>query len=475
MKIALCLHGLFSSTTDVSSRGMDGYNYIKKHILSKGDVDVYIHSWDVEKQELIKELYQPKKCIFEEQHNFNDVVIERGLDKIERCPRSPQSVFSHLYSVTEAVKMVYESGEEYDVVIKARFDLGMINAKTSGPFNSDQPYPVQCLTLVDDVHPDKLYTANWNHFHMGPADMWFYGSMKTMKPFTTLFQSFDESMYVDSEFHKFATQIENNPGDIAHAVAFYKYWFIKNNLWEDRVNVDSEYDWPIKRSIVVYTHTDMADVWDPFFSRLNQYMHFCRVYVFVNKKDDRIPKEYIQITYDDTKKYTERLKECLLKIDEYVFLFIHEDMILYSTPDYGKLQKYYTYVEHKSVDSIKLIYCGDGNGIKASCDDTLVFNDFAKFSIQPTIIRKDILLQIASNVGALNIWDFENAIVGSGMDFMAFNGTESKRGMYHYNSFVFPYIATAINKGKWNMTEYSNELDVIFEEYNINPFERGIW
>ena len=103
-----------------------------------------------------------------------------------------------------------------------------------------------------------------------------------------------------------------------------------------------------------------------------------------------------------------------------------------------------------------------------------VFNSFSKFSIQPTIIRKDILLQIASNVGALNIWDFENAIVGSGMDFMARRGDEKKRGLYHYDSFVYPYVATAINKGKWNLKEYTEELNPIFDEYNINPFERGM-
>jgi hypothetical protein len=77
-------------------------------------------------------------------------------------------------------------------------------------------------------------------------------------------------------------------------------------------------------------------------------------------------------------------------------------------------------------------------------------------------------------VGALNIWDFENAIVGSGMDFMARMGDEKRRGAYHYDSFVYPYVATAINKGKWNLNEYTEELNPIFAEYNINPFERGM-
>ena len=48
MKIALCLHGLFSSNYDKTSTGDNGVDYIKKHIINKGDVDVYIHSWQPE-------------------------------------------------------------------------------------------------------------------------------------------------------------------------------------------------------------------------------------------------------------------------------------------------------------------------------------------------------------------------------------------------------------------------------------------
>jgi hypothetical protein len=224
--------------------------------------------------------------------------------------------------------------------------------------------------------------------------------------------------------------------------------------------------------IVVYTHTDMKDVWIPFFGQLKKYMPDNEVYVCVNR-DDEMLADYNRVIYDETKSYTEKLAESLEQINEEIFLFTHEDMILFDKPNYEYLKKYYSYVKDRKVDSIKLIYAGDG-GIKAECDETLVLNDFSKFSIQPTIIRKDILLQIASNVGKLNIWEFENAIVGSGMDFMARRGDEKKRGLYHYDSFVYPYVSTAINKGKWNLNEYTEELNPIFEEYNINPFERGM-
>ena len=48
-----------------------------------------------------------------------------------------------------------------------------------------------------------------------------------------------------------------------------------------------------------------------------------------------------------------------------------------------------------------------------------------------------------------------------------------KRGLFHYDSLVWPYIATAINKGKWNTSEYSQELDALSKEYNVNLSERG--
>ena len=171
MKIALCLHGLFNSTQDKNSDGFNGYLYIKKNILNIFDTDVFVHSWEADKKQLIDILYQPKASIFEPQKDFSELIKERGLDKLEGCPRSPQSVLSHLYSVTEVMKLPHQQpNTKYDIIIKARFDLGRINR------HSAFEYPVQCINFQTDIEQDKIYNANWNHFNMGPADMWFYGS-----------------------------------------------------------------------------------------------------------------------------------------------------------------------------------------------------------------------------------------------------------------------------------------------------------
>ena len=238
MKVALCLHGLFDSSTDINSKGLDGYNHIKKHILDVVDTDVFVHSWEIEKLDEITKLYNPKSSIFEGQKDFTSIVNKNKLNTLSAPPRAPFNVLSHLYSVTESIKLAFKSEVEYDIIIKARFDLGRINRNTSGP-GKGNPYPVQCINLQTDIEKDKIYMANWQHFNMGPADMWFYGSPKIMNPFTSLYKSVENNMKLDSEFHKFATSIENNPNDLSNSIAFYKWWMIKNGLWDKRIKLDT--------------------------------------------------------------------------------------------------------------------------------------------------------------------------------------------------------------------------------------------
>ena len=225
--------------------------------------------------------------------------------------------------------------------------------------------------------------------------------------------------------------------------------------------------------IVVYTHTDMKDIWPMFFGQFKKYIKDTKVYVALNEKSDEVPSEYIQVFYDDSNKYTERWKEILPQIAEEIILFLHEDMILFDNPKFDYIKKYYQYVKSNECNSIKLILAGE-NFSESSLSKELVYNEYSKFSIQPTIVTKEFFKTTLDSVGDLNIWNFEQAIPSTGRDYMVRIGGERKRGLYHYDSLVFPYIATAINKGKWNYNEYQKELDILFTEYEINPFERGI-
>jgi len=111
--------------------------------------------------------------------------------------------------------------------------------------------------------------------------------------------------------------------------------------------------------IVVYTHTDMKDIWPMFFGQFKKYIDGIKVYVAVNKNDSSIPSDYIQLVYDDTKVYTDRWKEILPKIEEEIILFLHEDMILFDKPKFQFIEKYYNYILNNQSNSIKLILAGE--------------------------------------------------------------------------------------------------------------------
>ena len=224
--------------------------------------------------------------------------------------------------------------------------------------------------------------------------------------------------------------------------------------------------------LVVYTHTDMKDVWPMFFGQLKKYIGDTKVYVAVNEDDTQI-SDYIRIIYDDSKPYTERWKDILNQIDDNIIMFLHEDMILFDEVKFELIEKYIKYVENDLVHSIKMVYVAD-NDVALDIDSTLISNQYSKFSIQPTLIKRKNFVSLLESTPPLNIWDFELAVQSGNKDYMIKLGEEKKRGIYHYDSIIFPYICTAINKGKWNMSEYSKELDKMFMEYGVVPFERGI-
>lgn len=228
--------------------------------------------------------------------------------------------------------------------------------------------------------------------------------------------------------------------------------------------------------LLIYTHTDYSDVWSMLFGQLKKYLpNYCG-YVMVNKNHNDIPKEFTTITYDDSEIYTNRLLDGLSKIgDDEVLLFMHEDMILYDEPLMGSMSTYVNYINKGIVDSIKLIYVSDGLDKPSDIDSTLISNKYSKFSIQPTLIKSKTLTKLLKTTNPLNIWDFERNVSSIGSHCMVRLGQETKRGIFHYDSIVLPYIATAIVKGKWNIQEYNEELSVLLTEYNIDKNVRGIY
>jgi hypothetical protein len=227
------------------------------------------------------------------------------------------------------------------------------------------------------------------------------------------------------------------------------------------------------RDLIIYSHTDYSDVWKPLFVSINKYLTSFRVTLFVNRFIENLNINCDQVIYDESLCYTERLKSCLEKTNIDFFLFMHEDMFLYDTPKYEYIERYFKHVETNLAKSIKLIPVGSNRYI-SKFDSTLYVTEYSKFSIQPTITSRFHLIDLLNRYGPKNIWEFESSIQNFGNEFVSILGSEKKRGIYHYDSEVFPYVATAIVKGKWNFSEYPKELEEVLSFCEIDKKLRGI-
>jgi len=218
-KIALCLSGYFDSLNDNTSKGLDGFNYLQKHILNKYDSDIFIHCWQPELQDKILKLYNPQQYCFEKQINFSELVKLNGLSHLVNQPRLPETVFSHFYSVQSSFKLLYSQEKKYDIVIKSRFDIGRINRNTSGP-GKHNPFPVQCINFNPNLDMNFIYVANWQYFNDGPPDMWFYSGYDNMKHFCNIFDKIKNNyLIINSDYYN--SDINN----VSNAIRLYKKFF----------------------------------------------------------------------------------------------------------------------------------------------------------------------------------------------------------------------------------------------------------
>jgi hypothetical protein len=217
-------------------------------------------------------------------------------------------------------------------------------------------------------------------------------------------------------------------------------------------------------SHLVYTHSDYSNVFSMWHTQIKTYFPFSNIYLLSDSELDE--PVTTNIRYDDSKKYTDRMLSCLEAMeDEEVVIFQHEDMPLYDKPLYEVLDEFVTLVSNDSVDMIRLLRVVPE--LEASQIHPFLYKNPPNnlFSIQPTIIKVKTLKKIFGMVVGRSIWEAEmywQSHLRGYKSMFCYTG-ESKRGMSHYDSKVFPYIATAVNKGEWNMTEYAAELNTLFE------------
>lgn len=245
-----------------------------------------------------------------------------------------------------------------------------------------------------------------------------------------------------------------------------------------------------KIALIINTVSKNNDVWRPFFNRIKYHSSeglFNNKYVFVDDDLSKIPKDYSIIKYDSSGTYKEQFCSCIKQIEEEYCIYISEDYILYGDIDEQKVHNFKKILtEHLSLSFVRFMRGGVYDGPFEKFLDELYYvpqNKDYFYTNQAALWRTSDLKKVhdagpnlhIANKDWKNSFEYQatktcNELNMKGV-FCYYN--EKKRGLYHYDSSVFPHISTALVKGKWNMTEYPKEMSKMIKEYSINIKKRG--
>ena len=238
---------------------------------------------------------------------------------------------------------------------------------------------------------------------------------------------------------------------------------------------------------VVNTVSHCMDLWEMFFGQLEKHFPNQKTYVFTDKSDG-LPANVIPILYDPASNFRTQYLSCIKQVEEEFMIYFNEDYILYDDANVKLINEYVEIMKSDSEISFIKTNKGDINSTNThynNRNDLMFLNPDGKyfFSQNVAIWRTRILEKIHELGPDLHIGDLRTTLqfeveANQVCRDLKLHGLymyhgEPKRGVYHYDSIVFPYIATAIIKGKWNIAEYSHELFPLLNHYKIDMKLRG--
>ena len=215
-----------------------------------------------------------------------------------------------------------------------------------------------------------------------------------------------------------------------------------------------------KYCLITYSHRNCSDLWEGYYGRLEKYApKGLKNYLLVDDSFSEYPflKNVPEmILYNEKEQpFSVQWLNAAMKAesDGYdYFIYSQEDFVLYDLVNESAIHDAIEKIESKQTDFVKFIKSGGTEYcMQASIHNIKKFISFySKYQIDS--IREEGFLSKCS-IGEYECKYLPDSWVGQ------------KRGVFHYDSKVWPYIATALVKGNWNMKEYKKELTDFKNEY----------
>ena len=248
-------------------------------------------------------------------------------------------------------------------------------------------------------------------------------------------------------------------------------------IWGDAFYIKKDSNNFLKSvALLTYSHSSYKDVLDIYFFQLTKYFPQIKGYLLIDKLDSVIPSNHEVVYYDDDFSYYKHCLNAMTAIEEDYLIYMQDDYFFFSEPNLNVLNKSLSRLKSDNLDFIRLIRSGDSKIVANEIFHKIPNNSKYLFSTQATLWKKTALLKLLSTTyykhKSDDIWASEPRLNQFAQELnlrgLFLYNNEPKIGKNHWNSNYFPYIATAIVKGKWNFQEYKNELMEILISNKIN-------
>ena len=232
-------------------------------------------------------------------------------------------------------------------------------------------------------------------------------------------------------------------------------------------------------ALTVNSHSSNITCLNIFFKYMEKYVthkYFDTVYLFINPCEYVPPSYVTTVTYNPDECFTYQMQHCLSYVEEDVLLYCNEDYIFY---DYAKLNianDLYNKLKDSDFSFVKFVY-GNVDSYQLYEPNLWIIDKSCKYNFSQTLSfwkTKD-LLQVhlkcpPAGIGLKGEVDGHLEVMARDvcrqMDIkgLCYYNNEPKRGQFHYDSEVFPHIASALVKGKWNVYEYPELKQILVDE-----------
>lgn len=233
---------------------------------------------------------------------------------------------------------------------------------------------------------------------------------------------------------------------------------------------------------IFYSHFEYSDVWPIMKGQVDKFFKDKRKIFFTNEIGSFDFSDWEVVLYDDSLPYQKRVAACLEKIDDEFVIIHQEDMIFTKQPDFNIIENdLLSLVKNGDLDLIKFCKaCYIDRGHVRMGKNLFKNPDNLSYAVQPTLGRKKTIHNISNNTLGSSIWRFE-ANSSNTTNFLNYKsayyyeGNERKRGMYHWDSSIYPYLNSGILKGRWDFSMYREELSELLNDHGVDPLVRGVY